>query len=390
MNKPHAAAYRKPATTPAIQAAIHHTIAWPTVAGSTQFPTIPRAALKWSSCLTSGSTLPPRGSTQRGPLYDPVTTLMGTHAPQIAPRAQTPMQPETNRSNPPRTSKGDTPVPAAGTGSAAGATNKKPDGDKPQPPSTLAQPNDTRAQTPMHPEAPTTLRNGNPRGNPNAAPRCGAKTRIGCPCRSPAMKNGRCRMHGGASTGPSAEGRARIAAARTTHGLRTASMRALDRSALAMKRRLSVLGAMVRARLRVEDLAMPIRQCRTTPRSSPPLPRKASKAERDRCFVLHELTAMDFTPPEIRSLLTSLGAGPKQPAQIPIHREATPQPLTRQRQRPRHTLRCRRHDPATPFPAHTNPHATWEGTGREPPNRHTIDANPAIPYQPVTGPVRSS
>src|SRR4051794_6567498 len=31
--------------------------------------------------------------------------------------------------------------------------------------------------------------------------RCGAKTRSGSPCRSPAMPNGRCRMHGGASQG---------------------------------------------------------------------------------------------------------------------------------------------------------------------------------------------
>ncbi|WP_305798588.1 HGGxSTG domain-containing protein [Tropicimonas sp. IMCC6043] len=28
------------------------------------------------------------------------------------------------------------------------------------------------------------------------SPRCGAKTRSGSPCRSPAMANGRCRMHG--------------------------------------------------------------------------------------------------------------------------------------------------------------------------------------------------
>jgi hypothetical protein len=28
---------------------------------------------------------------------------------------------------------------------------------------------------------------------------CGAKTRCGMPCRSPAMINGRCRMHGGRS-----------------------------------------------------------------------------------------------------------------------------------------------------------------------------------------------
>ena len=31
--------------------------------------------------------------------------------------------------------------------------------------------------------------------------RCGARTRSGTPCLSPAMTNGRCRMHGGASPG---------------------------------------------------------------------------------------------------------------------------------------------------------------------------------------------
>jgi hypothetical protein len=39
------------------------------------------------------------------------------------------------------------------------------------------------------------------------------------------MSNSRCRMHGGSSTGPkTAEGLARIRAARTTHGMRTAEM----------------------------------------------------------------------------------------------------------------------------------------------------------------------
>ena len=33
------------------------------------------------------------------------------------------------------------------------------------------------------------------------SPRCGARTRRGTPCRSPAMANGRCRMHGGNSPG---------------------------------------------------------------------------------------------------------------------------------------------------------------------------------------------
>ncbi len=39
-------------------------------------------------------------------------------------------------------------------------------------------------------------------GNPQPAPRCGARTRQGTACRCPAMKNGRCRMHGGRSSGP--------------------------------------------------------------------------------------------------------------------------------------------------------------------------------------------
>jgi len=34
-------------------------------------------------------------------------------------------------------------------------------------------------------------------------PKCGAKSkRTGKPCQQPAMKNGRCRLHGGKSTGP--------------------------------------------------------------------------------------------------------------------------------------------------------------------------------------------
>ena len=33
-------------------------------------------------------------------------------------------------------------------------------------------------------------------------PLCGAQTRKGAPCVAPAMLNGRCRNHGGLSTGP--------------------------------------------------------------------------------------------------------------------------------------------------------------------------------------------
>ncbi len=46
------------------------------------------------------------------------------------------------------------------------------------------------------------LKNGNPSGDFSKAPRCGAKSkRHGQPCQQPAMKNGRCRLHGGHSTG---------------------------------------------------------------------------------------------------------------------------------------------------------------------------------------------
>lgn len=50
----------------------------------------------------------------------------------------------------------------------------------------------------------------------HAAARCGARTRAGEACQAPAMPNGRCRMHGGASTGPrTAEGLARVVKGRT-------------------------------------------------------------------------------------------------------------------------------------------------------------------------------
>ena len=53
----------------------------------------------------------------------------------------------------------------------------------------------------------------------HASPRCGARTRAATPCKGPAMAAGRCRMHGGASTGPrTPEGLQRLVKARTKHG----------------------------------------------------------------------------------------------------------------------------------------------------------------------------
>jgi hypothetical protein len=57
---------------------------------------------------------------------------------------------------------------------------------------------------------------------------CGARTRAGTPCRRWPMPNGRCRLHGGCSTGPrTAEGLERLRAARTIHGGRGEQARAL-------------------------------------------------------------------------------------------------------------------------------------------------------------------
>ena len=63
------------------------------------------------------------------------------------------------------------------------------------------------------------LKNGNQPGDISKAARCGAKTRRGTRCQCPAMANGRCRLHGGLSTGPkTAEGIERIRRALTKHG----------------------------------------------------------------------------------------------------------------------------------------------------------------------------
>ena len=78
------------------------------------------------------------------------------------------------------------------------------------------------------------LKNGNPRGNPANSPRCGAKTRAGSPWRQPAMKNGRCRLHGGKSPGaPRGERNGNY-----RHGLRTIEAAAQRREAAAVRSQL--------------------------------------------------------------------------------------------------------------------------------------------------------
>jgi len=88
------------------------------------------------------------------------------------------------------------------------------------------------------------LQNGNRSGDFLAAPRCGARTRSGCSCRQPAMRNGRCRLHGGLSTGPrTPEGVARSRRARLIHGGRSARVCALLREARLQARRTRALRA---------------------------------------------------------------------------------------------------------------------------------------------------
>ena len=66
----------------------------------------------------------------------------------------------------------------------------------------------------------------------HAAPRCGAKRRDGASCRQPAMRNGRCRMHGGKSTGPrTPEGLERSRRANWKHGFYSAKAKAARREA---------------------------------------------------------------------------------------------------------------------------------------------------------------
>ena len=106
-------------------------------------------------------------------------------------------------------------------------------------PSTATLPPDRRGR----------LKNGARPGDFLAAPRCGARTRAGCSCRQPARKNGRCRMHGGLSTGPrTPEGRERCRRARLTHGGYSAHVRALRTAARAHHRRVRALATLMRGR----------------------------------------------------------------------------------------------------------------------------------------------
>lgn len=81
----------------------------------------------------------------------------------------------------------------------------------------------------------------------NAGPRCGATCkRTGQPCRGAAMPNGRCRLHGGTSTGArTPDGKARCQAAPRKHGERDAAARASATQRGAARRLVSDLGRLL-------------------------------------------------------------------------------------------------------------------------------------------------
>ena len=81
--------------------------------------------------------------------------------------------------------------------------------------------------------------------------RCGAKTRRGTACQQPGNKrNGRCRLHGGASTGAKTEeGRARISAANLRHGKFT-------KDKLEKRRENAATGRKVRAEIKLIEASL--------------------------------------------------------------------------------------------------------------------------------------
>jgi hypothetical protein len=106
---------------------------------------------------------------------------------------------------------------------------------------TIATPPKRQAPA-VHPANRGWLRHGNRPGDYLAAPRCGACTRAGTACRQPAMKNGRCRFHGGKSTGPrTAAGLARSRMSRLIHGGHAERLRALRSAAAQSCRTLAYL-----------------------------------------------------------------------------------------------------------------------------------------------------
>ena len=213
-------------------------------------------------------------------------------------------------------------------------------------------------QPPLH-RRDRPLRSDNPQDNPDLAPRCGAKARTtGCPCPAPAMPSGRCRMHGGKSTGPrTPQGFADLARAHTTHGNHTAAARAKREGTAIIRTRTMLAATQVRAptavKVRVkrgpDELALPhalraaVPPNQDRPRCDAylrsPVPRAASRtAAKGRAVGSRRDPGM------------RCAAGPGENA------DKTPYTLARWRLRPAR--------PAQPMRGPTKPHTPWHGDVR--------------------------
>src|SRR5271166_1563680 len=212
------------------------------------------------------------------------------------------------------------------------------------------------AAPPAHPTAdpPPTKK---PRGNPtlHLVPRCGARTRAGCPCRAPAVRGKRrCRMHGGRSTGPrTPKGLEDMRAARTIHGRAGAGPRAEKRYRLTMLRRNRVKRAATNYQAHLPPVFLARLYGHPPELAPPPKPTGGITAQQDRIRYRAVLAALAPWKQAIATARAAhLAARAAQP-HAPVRRPADTAATTRANRPPA--------APAMALPLHAAQNATQAG-----------------------------
>ena len=181
------------------------------------------------------------------------------------------------------------------------------------------------------PTLPLRKRRGNPLGNPglNLSPRCGARTRAGCPCRGPAVHGGlRCRMHGGRSTGPRTEaGLARSRTARLTHGGYSEEARAQARYRITLLRRTGLLLEVMRC-LEQLPAALASRVLEAPELALPPRPTRGLSEKEDREVRRQEAAAALPWREAVKAARGRKLLGNKGEAHVPVSSGLLPLPLS--------------------------------------------------------------